>query len=181
MMSFFKTLLMPLIIVLVIWLAFFAAYTKHIKAQNILSIPKTDAIIVFTGGANRVSSGLDLLEKGAADRLYISGVNTSVTLQDILVSEGKADKNLCCITLDYKSETTLANARTAAEWVNKNNIKSIILVTSDFHMPRSRFEFHKAVKDIEVYPYPVNSDKPFLELAKEFNKFVAVWGISWFL
>ena len=42
----------------------------------------TDAIVVLTGGSLRLQSGIDLLREGKGRKLFVSGVNQQVDLDD---------------------------------------------------------------------------------------------------
>lgn len=127
-----------------------------------------DAIIVLTGGNDRIAQGVKLLAKGKAEKLLISGVNRKSEFSDLLsvqgvddllaVGAGLADK----ISLGRKAVNTVGNAEEAKEWASKNNVKSIILVTANYHMPRALVEFRKLLPSTEIEPYPV--------FPKNFNK-----------
>jgi uncharacterized SAM-binding protein YcdF (DUF218 family) len=45
---------------------------------------RTDAIVVLTGGGDRISTGLALLEAGKAERLFVSGVHPGVGVAELL-------------------------------------------------------------------------------------------------
>src|SRR3546814_12830529 len=62
---------------------------------------QTDAIVVLTGGPKRIERGLDLLERGRAKRMLISGVARTVRPVE-LAAEYEADQALfeCCIDLE---------------------------------------------------------------------------------
>jgi uncharacterized SAM-binding protein YcdF (DUF218 family) len=123
-----------------------------------------DAIIVLTGGEGRIPSGFELLLAEKADKLLISGVLGFLSKEEILFNNASAFteedqedlKNHCCIELDYIADTTETNAIESAKWIKDNNVKSIILVTSDYHMPRSYMLFSVALNEdilITAYPY----------------------------
>ena len=141
-----------------------------------------DAIIVLTGGANRINAGLDLLDEQRASYLFISGTDQRVTTEKLLSIWGKTtDKPPCCVVLGYKAKNTKQNATEAYEWIKDNNIKSIILVTSYYHMPRAKIEFFKTLEDTNVTVYPVGFDgyskidlKGWGLLAGEYTKFIGV-------
>jgi uncharacterized SAM-binding protein YcdF (DUF218 family) len=117
---------------------------------------RTDAIIVLTGGKNRIEAGLSLLQEKRSDKLFISGVNKETTLADLV---GGRDVP-CCITLGYRAEDTIGNADEARDWVRENDIRSIRLVTSNYHMARARLEFDRAIPDLTIYDHPIlNEDE----------------------
>lgn len=122
---------------------------------------KTDAVVVLTGGGERLGEGFDLLSRGLAPRLYISGVAEGVTLEDLTKklaeSGGKPPDEAtlkCCVTLD-RAQNTIGNAVTSSQWIGEQHIRSIRLVTANYHMNRSLLEFRRAAADITVVPNPV--------------------------
>ncbi len=117
---------------------------------------RADAIVVLTGGADRINGALDLLADGHAKRLLISGVHPQ-TSRDALVklSEARADLFACCVDLDKKAENTIGNAEQASAWTKQYGFRSVIVVTSAYHMPRSMAELNYAMPDVELQPFPV--------------------------
>jgi uncharacterized SAM-binding protein YcdF (DUF218 family) len=119
---------------------------------------KVDAIIVLTGGAERVASGLRLLADGAADRLYVSGAGTDVMVADLLAqSPDISVPNPALITLG-RARDTEENAIESAAWLDASGIKSARLVTSYYHMPRSQLLLEDAAPDVTFYPTPVEPE-----------------------
>ena len=159
----------------------FAASVASMKPYDITK--KTDAIIVLTGGDKRVNEGLDLLSQDKAQYLFISGVNKKVLPYDLVAIWGKNGvKILPRITLGYAADNTASNATESLEWVKENNIKSIRLVTANYHMTRALLNFHNALPDVEIYKHPVVPDdfepwkKQFWPLTfSEYNKVLATW------
>jgi histidinol-phosphate phosphatase family protein len=116
----------------------------------------TDAIVVLTGGSERLRAGLDLLAAGAAGRMLISGVHREVTVGDILRLSPDVPASLsCCIDLGYEASDTVGNAAEAAGWMRAQGFQSLRLVTSSYHLPRSLLEFQRVLPDAEIVPHPV--------------------------
>ncbi|MBT4879528.1 MAG: YdcF family protein [Alphaproteobacteria bacterium] len=115
----------------------------------------TDTIVVLTGGSLRLREGFSLLQKGAAKTLFISGVNKSVLLRDLPkynpLSKNHTDK----VGLGHKATDTVGNAEETAEWMRKNKYKSLRLVTSNYHLPRSLVEVQSACPDALIISHPV--------------------------
>jgi uncharacterized SAM-binding protein YcdF (DUF218 family) len=155
-----------LIICALSWSAGLVIFSKNID-QNITEIiedspeftSKTDAIVVLTGGSERIKHALYLLEKGYAQKLFISGVHKEVKLYELLylhgynVNEIKILRNK--IELGYSASDTIENAEEIADWVNKNNIKSIRLVTSNYHIKRAMLEIQDKLPDIKIIAHGV--------------------------
>ncbi|MDZ7713576.1 MAG: YdcF family protein [Rhodovibrio sp.] len=120
---------------------------------------RTDAIVVLTGGSGRVSTGLRLLERGRADKLFVSGVYKGVDVSELLrVSKQAPEWLTCCVTLGYEAETTYGNAVESAAWVRRNDFASVRLVTAAYHMPRSLLEFRRRMPAVTIVPHPVFPD-----------------------
>jgi uncharacterized SAM-binding protein YcdF (DUF218 family) len=116
----------------------------------------TDAIVVLTGGRFRLESGIDLLEAHRARKLFVSGVNQHVDRAALLRVLGPLpDSASCCIVLGHEADNTYGNARETAEWMQREGYHSLRLVTSWYHIPRSRLEFGRAMPDIAVLLNPV--------------------------
>lgn len=148
---------------------------------------KTDAIVVLTGGSGRLDEGLRLLEQGAAGKLFISGVYKGVDMKNLLEAYRRNPQDLnCCVDIGH-AEDTINNATETRDWVNKNNIQTVRLVTSGYHMPRSVLEFEHALPDVTliqhpVFPPHVKQDQWWAWpgttglIVGEYNKFLMAWA-----
>jgi uncharacterized SAM-binding protein YcdF (DUF218 family) len=121
--------------------------------------PRADAIVALTGGGlERLTTGVRLLREHKGDRLLISGVNRLVTDNELYHLIGvDAAFGKCCIDIGRSAEDTLGNASEAAQWARQHNFRSIILVTDDYHMPRSYAELSLAMPEAEIHRYPVRT------------------------
>ena len=141
--------------------------------------PGKTGIVVATGLDGRVAAGVHLLAKGHATRLLISGAGEGVRLSDIeRIVTGSADTITgldallgCCIDLGYDAIDTEGNAREAKDWAATHELNQIIVVTSDFHMPRAVIAFQKQFDDADLRQYPVQT--PWLTLDE--NGFSTWW------
>ncbi|MBB3594313.1 uncharacterized SAM-binding protein YcdF (DUF218 family) [Rhizobium sp. BK529] len=122
--------------------------------------PRADAIIVLTGGYQRIDQAVELLQKGAGKRLLISGAHPSTTPNQIRrMTQGSADLFSCCVDIGYDALDTIGNAEEASNWIHARGYRSILVVTNNYHMPRSLAELAYVDPDIQFIPYPVvNSD-----------------------
>jgi uncharacterized SAM-binding protein YcdF (DUF218 family) len=120
----------------------------------------TDAIVVLTGGSLRLQSGIDLLRAGKGRKLFVSGVNEQVDLDDLLGASGHApDWARCCIVLGHEADDTFGNAQETAQWIRGQDFHSLRLVTAWYHMPRSLLEFDRAMPEIDIVAHPVFPDR----------------------
>ena len=122
--------------------------------------PRADAIIVLTGGYQRIDQAVELLQKGAGKRLLISGAHPSTTPTQIRrMTQGSADLFSCCVDIGYDALDTIGNAEEASNWIHAKGYESILVVTNNYHMPRTLAELSYVDPDIQFIPYPVvNSD-----------------------
>lgn len=167
------------------WLAGLFWYAGRIPSEPPDSGERTDAIVVLTGGAGRLSEGLKLLAEGRGKRLFVSGVYRGIDVDALLqLARRKPDDVECCITIGYAADNTAGNARETAEWMRSVGNRSLLLVTANYHMPRSLLEFRRALPDIRIVPHPVFPEafrhdcwwcgrNSLLLVASEFHKYLA--------
>ncbi|HYM72204.1 MAG TPA: YdcF family protein [Stellaceae bacterium] len=116
----------------------------------------TDAIVVLTGGRQRLETGLDLLGDGRAQKLFISGVNPRVDRMELLrVAAHLPTPDASRIVLGHAADNTLGNARETAVWMQQEGYSSLRLVTSWYHMRRSLLEFERAMPAASIVAEPV--------------------------
>jgi uncharacterized SAM-binding protein YcdF (DUF218 family) len=123
-------------------------------------VAPTDAIVVLTGGSLRLQSGIELLREGKGRKLFVSGVNQQVDLDELLrVSGNTTDWAWCCVALGHEADNTLGNAYETAQWVHREGFHSLRLVTAWYHMRRSLLEFDRALPEIDIVAHPVFPDR----------------------
>ncbi len=88
--------------------------------------------------------------------MLISGVNRQVRRADLLAVT-RAPKAIfdCCVDLGFTAEDTLGNAQEAAAWAHGMRLRSLILVTADYHMPRALLELRASAPDSSIQAYPL--------------------------
>jgi uncharacterized SAM-binding protein YcdF (DUF218 family) len=123
-----------------------------------------DAVVVFTGRSNtRIRTGVALLEQQRAQRLLISGVDAKVRDAELREIAGGSDTTwTCCIDLGREAKDTVGNARELRNWIGRSGVKSIILVTENFHMERSKLEVRALLPELEITDWPV-TQAPFTQ------------------
>lgn len=143
----------------------FVVFVDDIVAASPPSDPRAEGIVVLTGGSARIDGALRLLAEGRASRLLISGVNPAVGPAALA---GTVDADLdavlaCCVDLGHEALDTSGNASEAQQWAESRDFRSLIVVTSAYHMPRSLAELGAAMPNVELVPYPVSA--PDMQLA----------------
>ena len=128
------------------------ATPPHVEEEPVT----TDAIVVLTGGSQRLQSGIELLLEGKGRMLFVSGVNQEVELNELLRVAGNPPEWIaCCIALGHEADNMVGNARETAQWMGQQGFRSLRLVTAWYHMPRSLLEFDRAMPETEIIAHPV--------------------------
>lgn len=118
-------------------------------------------IVVLTGTDRRLKEGSRLLEAGRAGRLLVSGVNGRTRPEEIQRLSGLDPARFnCCVDLGYKAQSTVGNAEETRDWAAGHGFRSLIVVTSAWHMPRSLAELELAMPDVRLIPHAVASKAP---------------------
>jgi uncharacterized SAM-binding protein YcdF (DUF218 family) len=163
-----KRIIALLLLVWVLGFAWFALFLPQPAA-----LEKTDGVVVLTGGAGRIDRGLEVLEKGSARRMLISGVDLDVKPGELAAQYKRPEKLFaCCIDLGFRALDTRSNGLETARWVARNKIKSLRLVTHDWHMRRARLELNLALPDgVTVINDAVRTKPSLVVLFTEYHKY----------
>ncbi len=169
----------------------FLKFSNTVTSYNIQQeVAKADGIVVVTGGSARIAKALDLLAAKKGERLLISGVNPLTKAEDLQkINPVHKDLFGCCVEIEREAEDTVGNAAETKKWNSVQKNKSLILVTSSYHLPRSLLEFRRAMPNVKFIGYPV----PLEELQRddwwknsgtlrlmifEYIKYVGAWSRS---
>jgi uncharacterized SAM-binding protein YcdF (DUF218 family) len=150
-----------LLLLILLWGVGLAAFGDRVaKSTPAPDPPMADGIVALTGASSmRIEAATKLLELGKGRRLLISGVNPNVRpaeLRDVARGAGRAYD--CCVDLGFRAVNTQGNARETSGWVRAHHFHSLIVVTSDYHIPRSILELHASMPGVTLIPYPVVTD-----------------------
>jgi uncharacterized SAM-binding protein YcdF (DUF218 family) len=127
-----------------------------IPNEEIVLDAKADGIVVLTGGSSRIADAVELLASKRGRRLLISGVNPATRQQEIarLMPEYKKIFD-CCVDLDRSALNTVGNAVEARRWAKDQGFKSLIVVTSNYHIPRAMAELSHQLPEASLIAFPV--------------------------
>lgn len=147
-------------VVALMWLVGLFAFADRVRGFTPAPEPaRADAIVALTGpSAERVNAAIRLLEQDKGDRVLISGVNREVRRQELrALTPGSKKLFNCCVDLGFEAENTVGNAQEIASWARSKGYDSLIVVTSDYHMPRSLLEIRGAAPGVKLTPYAVST------------------------
>ena len=147
----------------------------------VVALPKpsaavtTDAVIVPTGGPGRIARGLAVLDQGLAGKMLVSGVDPEVRPQEFAAQFGVSPRQMaCCVTLGFAAVDTRSNAAETAKWVAQNEVRSLRLVTTDWHMRRAAGELDRTLPEhVTVVRDAVPSQPDLGTLFLEYHKLIA--------
>lgn len=122
-------------------------------------VPRADGIVVLTGGAQRVPDAIALLLNGHGQRLLISGVYEKSSKEEIARAAGVSAAALeCCVDLDKRARNTIGNAIQTRRWAEAHGFRSLVVVTSNYHLPRTLEEFRHTLRNVTIHGVPVVAD-----------------------
>jgi uncharacterized SAM-binding protein YcdF (DUF218 family) len=135
-------------------------FVMRIPSEEVQLDRKADGIVVLTGAAARIPDAIELLADERGKRLLISGVYRATSSREIARITPLYSKYFaCCIDLDRSALNTFGNALQARRWAREHNFNSLIIVTSNWHMPRAMAELEHQLPDVTLIAYPVISEK----------------------
>jgi uncharacterized SAM-binding protein YcdF (DUF218 family) len=134
----------------------FLIFTRSIERSQPEPERTADGIAVLTGGVARIDEAMKLLAQQRAKRLLITGVNRTTSREALkqLASEGDQLFS-CCVDIDKEARNTIDNATETSQWVAQHHYNSIIVVTSNYHMPRALAELARVMPGVTLIPYSV--------------------------
>ncbi|MDP2764326.1 MAG: YdcF family protein [Brevundimonas sp.] len=147
-------------VLVLIWTIGLFAFAERVRGYAPAAEPaRADAIVALTGpSAERVNAAVRLLEQDKGERVLISGVNREVRRQELrALTPGSTRLFNCCVDLGFEAEDTVGNAQEIAAWAEAKGYDSLIVVTSDYHMPRALTEIRAAAPGVELTPYAVET------------------------
>lgn len=185
------TLLLIAFLLGCVWLGGLVWFAVTMAKTPTANRKPTDAIVVLTGGEDRLAEGVRLLASGYAKWLFVSGVHPGVRKKELMRVAGVEDARIAnFVVLGKRAADTRGNATETAAWIRTNKFSSLRLVTANYHMRRSLVEFRRALPQTTiianpVFPRPVNpgpwwhSRRAISIVVGEYNKYlVALTGSS---
>lgn len=138
----------------------FVRFVSSIASDEVSLESKADGIVALTGAAGRIPDAIELLATERGKRLLITGVHRATSSREIARITPLYSKYFtCCIDLDRSALNTFGNALGTRRWTREHNFNSLIVVTSNWHMPRAMAELAHQLPDVTLIAYPVISEK----------------------
>jgi uncharacterized SAM-binding protein YcdF (DUF218 family) len=142
--------LAALLVLALIWAAGLVAFAERVQRSTPTEEPQAaDGIVALTGANSneRIAAAIQLLADHKGRRVLVSGVNRGVSREQLRVASGAVRRLYdCCVDLGFTAADTVGNARETAEWARAMRFTSLIVVTSDYHMPRAMLELRAVLR-----------------------------------
>jgi len=149
---------------LVLLIIGFIVFANGVDREHSEPQRSADGIAVLTGGMSRIDEAMTLLAEGKAKRVLITGVNRTTTTEELKELASQGDQYFtCCVDIDKEARNTIDNATETSEWVALHHYGSIIVVTSNYHMPRALAELARVMPGVTLIPYSVVDNNVHLE------------------
>ena len=149
---------------LVLLIIGFIVFANGVDREHSEPQRSADVIAVLTGGMSRIDEAMKLLAEGKAKRVLITGVNRTTTTEELKELASQGDQYFtCCVDIDKEARNTIDNATETSEWVALHHYGSIIVVTSNYHMPRALAELARVMPGVTLIPYSVVDNNVHLE------------------
>jgi uncharacterized SAM-binding protein YcdF (DUF218 family) len=147
----------------------FVWFVRHVPDEEVSLGRDADGIVALTGGASRITDAIELLASGRGKRLLISGAYRATNSNEISRLNPEFERWVrCCVDFD-RSLNTLGNAVETGRWAESRGFRSLIVVTSNYHMPRALAEIAHQLPDVTLVPFPVVTDRQRVER----------WWVGW--
>jgi uncharacterized SAM-binding protein YcdF (DUF218 family) len=180
------------LVVALIWAAGLFAFAARVQQSTLAPPTAADGIVALTGpnSYERIAAAVDLLAEHKGRRVLVSGVNREVSREQLRVASGSVRRLYdCCVDLGFTATDTVGNARETAEWARAMRFSSLIIVTSDYHMPRAMLELRAVLRPpgftLQTYAVPTAALKPrhwwrspsaARLMVVEYSKYLAILG-----
>jgi uncharacterized SAM-binding protein YcdF (DUF218 family) len=157
---FWRVIVVATLAVAVAFAAGFLWFVGNVPTEEVSIDRPADGIVVLTGGASRIADAIELLAAGRGKRLLISGVHPTTSSNELArLSPAYGRWMTCCVDLGHAAINTTGNAIETKQWVTDRGFRSVIVVTSNYHMPRTMAELRRRMPDVALVPFPVVTDK----------------------
>lgn len=152
-----KRVLATVLILALIWGVGLVAFGQRVARMTpTREPPVADAVVALTGASDlRLETAVWLLERGKGRHLFISGVNKVATPEEVMKVIGAPRSLQGRIKLGYSALDTIGNAGEITAWARSRHYRRLIVVTSDYHMPRTLLLLHAAMPEATLTPYPL--------------------------
>ena len=138
----------------------FLHFIGSLDRKEPINLAKADGIVALTGGVDRIPDAVGWLALGNGERLLISGVSTQTSVEQLVQTAPRLKTWLhCCVDLDHQARNTVGNAEETRRWAMAKGYRSLLVVTSSYHMPRALVELQRFMPEVNLIAAPVVTER----------------------
>lgn len=138
----------------------FLNFVGSLDRKEPVNLAKADGIVALTGGVDRIPDAVGWLALGNGERLLISGVSTQTSVEKLVQTAPRLKNWLhCCVDLDHQARNTVGNAEETRRWATAKGYRSLLVVTSSYHMPRALVELQRFMPEVNLIAAPVVTER----------------------
>ncbi len=154
-----RRLLSGLLFLALAWTGGLLVFIGQLPRPGAEGVAAGHGVAVYTGGGGkRIEAGMALFAGGTGRRLLISGVHPDTTRARLAqMWRGPRGQFDCCVDLDRNALSTDGNAKELKAWADAHAYEQIVLVTSEYHMPRAIAATRARMPEARLTAYPVSS------------------------
>jgi len=167
-----------LIVCLLCFVAVVQTSTAIYFAKRTATLESADLVVVFPGGNRRIITGIDLIKEDLAPRFMVIST-TALHLQELLTKNG-APENINTLS-GGESRSTFEDVYQTIQTIKDNQLRSVILVTSSYHLPRAMFLLRVSLwlagQDVRIQGFSVKEEQGLSKNLVQYpNEAIKLWG-----
>lgn len=168
-----RKILLTILIIFALWISGFVYYLYLINSYK-PSSNTANAIVIFAGGGHKIETGIALLKAGYAPILFITGIETSEQLKNLLKENNVLEQQVILAPNQIMSEENYI--KKATEFILKYNFTSVLVVAYNYDMPSIINKLTTAISysnnNVYIVPYPVVSKRNYTTLFERYNHYL---------
>ena len=151
-----------------------AIYFSHSTTK----LDPADLVVVLPGDSQRIKAGVEIVRDGLAPYFMVIG-RTDADLRKLLTKNGVPETVKALP--GGKSRSTFEDVYQTVKTIKENHFSSVIVVTSDYHLPRALFLLAVYLKisgqDVRLQYFPVKEVQQWsVQLKHHGDEVIKFWG-----
>ncbi|MFT5726135.1 MAG: hypothetical protein ACI8PB_000253 [Desulforhopalus sp.] len=147
-------------------------------SENEVKLEPAALVVVFPGEKQRIKPGLVMIKKGSHKHFMVIGETQESLIQ--LLKRNSVPETVTALP-GGKSRSTFEDVYQTAKTIKENQLSSIIVVSSGYHLPRALFLLKAYMTtsghDIHIQGFPAKEPQQYANKLKQYNnEVIKFWG-----